>query len=216
MVVLTGGLVVVAAGQLGTYIVQARYMKRTLAVAQASADAAKAAVINLERPWIVIEPDGDPADIMDMGGGRGKDKQSFMIQYRVSNLGRSPAWFISEATDCVVVPLPCPPAQPYPATQAAAKFSRDPLAAGKRRKVGGEHVVLDAKQRAAMLRQEAALMAYGVVTYRDAFGNLHETGFCWLFHRPAVPFSESSPTLTGWNESPWIVLDGPETYMRHT
>jgi hypothetical protein len=48
---------------------------------------------------------------------------------------------------------------------------------------------------------------------RDVFGRRRETSFCWLFQRPSLYFTEEG---TGWNDSEWLILDGPPEYFRQT
>jgi hypothetical protein len=56
--------------------------------------------------------------------------------------------------------------------------------------------------------------AYGFVTYEDAFGEPHETRFCYIYR---VGYLRMIHTTTGKNVFPnEFRLGGPETYNRYT
>ena len=142
--------------------------------------------------------------------------------YKIANRGRSPLWIVTEGIDWFWTPLPVPTDKPYPPQSRPVRLPRDPLMPGEQREGFGENIVLTPDQRGTMLRQEAAVIVYGLVVYRDAFEKLHETGFCWIYQRFALPVGWDATTndwgeqLTGWEQSLWILMDGPEEYIRHT
>lgn len=73
---------------------QATLMKEQTTVAQEAANAAllnARAVINAERPWLLIEPS------LDLQGMPGVPARSFTVSFKAKNVGRSPAEIIYAA-----------------------------------------------------------------------------------------------------------------------
>lgn len=202
-------------------------MRFTVSAARRSADIAEQALIGVERPWLIFEPDGDPVEIIEEPAGGGiwlndviADPISMCIEFKAGNCGKSPAWVASEGLGWAYVTRPWPQERPYPEQRPPLRLGCVPVIPGKEIHAGGEVVTLTRDQREALLRDEAAIMVYGLVTYRDVFMRIHETGFCWVYGRPAMAKNWSKERgwedRTGWNDSEWIILDGPNSYARYT
>jgi hypothetical protein len=136
-----------------------------------------------------------------------------VVEYKLANVGRSPARLTAIGCEFTYSPLPCP--TNLPALELETE-RQDPLAPGKRRPQSAPHVaVVEDHERADMLAQEGAIRLRVVVVYEDVFGIRRETAFCWLFLRPSLRITEEGAG-TGWDDSEWILLDGPGDYFWQT
>jgi hypothetical protein len=235
MICLTSVLALAAIAQACIYYRQARPCG-ALDVSRMSADAATSgaaaterALHDLERPWLLVEPDGPPGVTLDpialvdrrLANFTPDDESVvFYFPLRVTNLGRSPAWIISEGIACEYLTSKDSDERPQPPQQPVMMFSRRPLAPNELRSSGEGSILLQPEKRVAMLSGGTRILVYGMIRYRDAFGSEHETGFCWLHRRwsETVRRTEAGKWegAATWDESRWELLEGPESYFRYT
>ncbi len=178
------------------------HLERLAEAASSNAAAAKAsadALINGERAWIVTRITWQPGAGRELVNTSGDGERSTWLNVilKFRNDGRTPAWITNQRVWCNLCDE-TPPAMPD--TSLPPSFSRlgpDPISIGRRVK---QSTNLQCKGvREPMGR---ALIIYGVVNYRDAFGE-HET-WCGYIVRGAA----DSPRLER--------LAGYEHYNRYT
>jgi hypothetical protein len=206
--------------------IQSYFMQQSTAASQRSAEAAERNITDLERPWLIVEPaDDDPQGIIsrpDEGGTSEDEPVALIAGFKIANKGRSPLWIVTEALGWFWTPMPIPTDRAYPPTWPPTQLPKGPLMPGEERDGFGENVVLTPEQRQSMMEGTAVLVLYGLVVYRDTFGKVHETGYAWHYFRPARPTEWNAETgewgdaMTGWDESMWVDVVGPEEYIRHT
>jgi hypothetical protein len=187
--------------QTGQMIVQAALMKEQTAVAKQAADAAllnAQAVINAERPWLLVAV---PRLVMSA-------QQSLHVSFKTTNVGRSPAEIIFSATEwrTYLTGQQLGEAEPFFSESAPLESQW----AHTEWKAPGEDfnppscAIDSASQpdRWKMLRDGIhVLVLMGFVRYRDAISfGIHESRFCY-----AVSLKLDS-----------IVMTGPQGYNRLT
>jgi hypothetical protein len=164
---LTAVIAAAAVAQVIVYVFQTNYIKRTLQETAKAADAATASaqfVINSERAWVLFEQlKGRPGD---------------MVAISFKNHGRTPAWFTEVRahfvfSDPEVKNIEWDKLQMFPYKQvivsgeSTAEF-RLPL--DMNRLVQPE------------IWPPGDSVVYGMIRYRDIFGQQRETTFCYAYH----------------------------------
>jgi hypothetical protein len=199
--------------------------------AQAGKDAADAALknatalMNAERAWILVTmlPTG-PRKKQDIGAsvkyvwedGReltdddivnGKELVPETIGFVAKNYGRTPGWVTSIWANARIIPvmngLPHPPL--YFIKGASINIEKcDALYAPEADRKS--RIFIPADDLIPVAERESFLYVYGIIHYRDVWGEKHETRFCFYWHVP----------VTGELNPPDFYQEGPEGYNGQT
>jgi hypothetical protein len=177
------------------------HLEQLAAAASSNAGAAKAsadALINGERAWVVTRiswQDGPKELTTTNSNGETRTFLSVSLKYR--NDGRTPAWITNQRIWCRLVE-DAPPAIPNTAIPPSySRLGPDPISVGRRWKLSTS---LECEGKRASMG--TAMVVYGVVSYRDIFGE-HET---WCGYQVCGP--PESPRLER--------LAGFENYNKYT
>jgi len=172
----TGALVLVGACQLIAMLVQAKWMRRTVGVAQDSADAANATVKTMQ----------DTAErelrayVLATTGQRHRDatrKDASSVKIVIKNFGATPAYELTNwmGVDIFRWPLPTDLGTPE---NTDRNRSMSILGPGDTSELGGPlNTLLTAEQEAQIRRGEYAMVLWGEIKYRDAFNIRRVTRF---------------------------------------
>jgi hypothetical protein len=213
LVVVAIGAAWVALKTLNQIAIQTAAARVAADAAKESANTAKKAITDLERPWIFAR----------LGQTEGWTNQwpasengiveaiSVMLNYSVQNYGRSPAFVIDSRVKLKVIPIPVPANPEYGEDPA---FNLIPLAQGvlQPNKIGP--IFITKEQHQALRKGEAFLMFFGYIKYRDTLGSEHISRWCatlsiqgmvWLGKdgNPITP-----PAIWDWK--------GPTAYTQYT
>jgi hypothetical protein len=178
------------------------HLEKLAEAASSNAIAAKAsadALINSERAWVVTRISWQPGAGKELTttSGDGKTSTWLNVTLKCRNDGRTPAWITNHRVWCKVFEE-APPAIPDAAIPPSySRMGPDPISVGRRWK---ESTSLQCEG----VRQQSgtAMVLYGVVSYRDVFGE-HET---WCGY--VVRGSPESPRLER--------LAGYDSYNKYT
>jgi len=177
-------------GQLDQMVVQNQKFDESLVVTEKAAKAAQDSadsLKNAERPWLLIVPEESfqltPRDRLD---------------WRIENIGRTTAQILLCSVRCrcvgsLTVETP-KELEPTPNYRSDIQMFSTPVAPNQRIKVwsyieGAEaytNRIFD-KDVTGIKDRKFDLVAYGRAIYLDAFGNSHESRFCYYY---ALPFEE--------------------------
>jgi hypothetical protein len=195
LVICTGLLVIVGIGQLFLFFWQLRLIRKSLDVAELTANAAKQsseAMVAVELPIFVYEK-------IDM------QNRPFKFSIAFGNHGRTPAIITGH---CLVFTTEAalPPVPRYP-LGSLVKVDRPSVV-----EKGDEYLIerpwsLSPEESERVFRRESILRVYGYIEYRDFLKIERRDGFCLGFD--PVPDS-SYPTMTP-SHGRWV-QEGPATY----
>jgi hypothetical protein len=166
IVYLTGALVFVGVCQIIAMLVQARWMRKTVAVAKESADAATATVKTMQE----TAERQLRAYVLPMEGRRFQDKTypgQFSVQVIIENTGQTPAFDCTSCLGVGVFDFPKP--DNLPEVTAEMGKSRFFLAPGGKTELGGLLRHLAPEEILAIQDQTRGIYATGAITYTDAF-----------------------------------------------
>jgi hypothetical protein len=174
--------------QIFIYLKQSRLMGGSLRATEKAADAAllnAQAVMNAERAWMVVKGvDGRPLNTNSETG-----LQTALLSIAFENRGRSPAFLLEYAWKLDSLPvgesLPAvpPPTSAYyvsGSTEDPDGFPLAPDAPYTMRNLGGGVVIPEPQ---LVAKGEVIMWLHGWVKYRDVFGRIQETWFCYRWHR---------------------------------
>lgn len=172
----TVGAALVALGQLVMFLIQLRLMRRNAEdasvaanAARDSADVAKTALTELERPWLVIE---SYRVVLRSGQIDADHPNNWYISFIIKNLGRAPA--LIESCGVHIKDIDALPAAPdY--TALSPLNCKASMAAGESTETGQVGPAAEAARRED--GSVARLVVYGRLTYRQLRGMTHQTGF---------------------------------------
>jgi len=190
-----------------------------------SATGAERTFREIERPILIIEPDGEP-ETLTRGETVGVPHDNFKpvrirINLKATNIGRSPLWVVSEgirwqwlpfAPGAIAGPYPFQgnptilPARPIASEQLCAALSLPPF-------------ILDAGECRTILEDRASLLVYGMVTYRDGGERRYDAPFCYEYRRVGTIEGISTArgnVITGvsdWDDARWFIRDGLRSYF---
>jgi hypothetical protein len=160
----------------------------------------------LERPWIIPEPRGE------FGGFESESwLEEFLsqrtdtaevLEYALTNYGKSPAWIVGKNVRLAIIPNPLPP---HPVDLHPIAISPVPVAPNKSL-VDRARAQVTPEIRARLLVGDFSLVFYGYVRYRDIFGKTHPADFCLVW--------EKSKEWVPGRERAWLVHGGPPGWSR--
>lgn len=154
----------------------------------------------LERPWLVASI-GPPRPAPGEAGAT--DAATIEFPYRVTNYGKTPTWITARRVTVarVVDRESFPPVKGYDLNP-----TETPLAPGKKWSGYCLHE-LTSEDRRALMAGDFELLLYGVVDYRDIFGDTHPCGFAWL-----ISWRSLGMKADEWRDGYWHFIRGPHQY----
>jgi hypothetical protein len=205
-------LVVVSALQLVTFVAQAGIVFSTLRATKKSADAAAmsaTALIDIERPWVVISKLHDPGLQVPPG-----NTAPLTFRIELTNQGRTFAKITGVWARFRTVPsilnIPDPREDREMAAEDCPEYGSVLAPDGTALTVSR---VLDESRLTPELvadirARRRVWCLYGLVKYVDATQRLHELQFCYVYSIPDN--ADPAPIQEGW------IRGGPRGYNRHT
>jgi hypothetical protein len=173
--------------QLLVFGYQAVQLQRTVKAAKESADA----LINIERPWLLVTSIGTKSDFMDDG------RHVTFAYFVIKNYGNSPAWIMEMGGTFDTIPsLSALPTNPiYKHTENEANRG---IVLGKPKTEDDQQSFRFPHNRLSLQVlprvKEEIWCVYGFVTYKDIFGKTHETRFCSVLDQwPHFKFVDVGP-----------------------
>ena len=139
---------------------------RTATASETSAETAKLALKTGQRPWVCLT---------NITPNVGNLVSQYVLQYSVKNLGPTPAfdltfeWYIITAVDSCPAELQRAP-QAQPASNLVLGPNQTIQPSGR--------AELSLEQINSILERRLYLVTYGIVSYKDAFQEMHETRWC--------------------------------------
>jgi hypothetical protein len=182
--------------------------RRYVAVAIVSARAAKAsteALINIERPWIMVKQIYPPPLIAD---------QKIRFEFDIENRGRTPAKVIGVWAKLDAVKNITDLAIPPDYTTSADQPEEDVppfgwmLSVHETRHLCTPYMGFSALGIKEVQQVNLIWIFYGLVKYIDAAERLHESQFSYIYYVPSG--EEPIPLEEGWRQG------GPKEYNRYT
>jgi hypothetical protein len=179
-------------------------IQRQSAIAKIAADATKetaeataksvAMVYGIERPWVLGFVDQELHERVTVG------TRSYTHRCSIKNVGKTPAWILSwtsKRKDVAIDILP-----PEPDYGDTSNFTPQVLPPNE-----SLHSSIDwlPERFDEAHRDERFLYVFGFVSYRDLFGETHETRFCWRYY---PPFRD--------NKAQGFHVGGPPEYNKQT
>ena len=172
-----------------------------------SAAAALAHQISQERPWLTMKGDGRPFFTLGPGRAEGAEDGWAIVPWSILNVGKDAAWLYR----CTVKVLPVddrnPPESP-PAFTEDPPFGKMPIPPGAAHSARASADIQRKDWKAIGLGLNA-LMAYGIIRYRDNSDGDHFTRFCFIWRRL---MSDPDPNREVWHYTPV----GPPAYVEYT
>lgn len=193
------GLRTAAEAQERTMQQQAKAMTAVAEAAQKSADIARRALTELERPLLVVEVP-EPGITVDASG---KIEFAGLPKWEATNYGRSPAILVDRITNWKVE---LGGTLPYPVDPTIAKASPFPqgILVDHRRPFSEIHNYMIYLTGFHQLLQPNALLTmriyfHGFVRYSDLFGGIYVNGFCLMFDHLGIRYVRMGPDTHNYN-----------------
>lgn len=194
------------------------------AIAKESADAAKTsaeAFMTRERGWVLIEKTDAPS-VEDSSRLPGSGLQIPYFAYHLSVYGNTPCKILNAGMRFHLAPVKEQESPPEPELPEEPDYSGGVNVTGKCADIPDRGLVLPpgkgfemrmVLESGALSREDLSMVldyrkflcAYGFATYRDAFGQQHDTRFCYIL-RYSARYTDPSRFRTG----------GPPAYNRET
>jgi hypothetical protein len=168
-----------------------------------SAAAALAHQISQERPWLTMKGDGTPRFYWHPAEDEARTAIIF-VPWSMTNVGKDAAWLYQRTVKIIRIDdLTGPPDEP-PAFEEERPFGDMPIPPGAAHAETAA-VHLDARVAKDIGPGLNALMAYGIIRYRDTANVGHFTRFCFIWRMV-------NPRENQWHYSPV----GPPAYVEYT
>jgi len=174
LVAFTGFLVLIGACQIGAMLRQEKWMRKTVEVAKASADAANATVKIM----------GDTAEkqlrayVYPVSAERYRDETgAYVIRLKIKNAGQTPAYdcsrYMIEAISDGFPQLP----ENFDKIPIPTHIPKSPIPPGETIEFFVNATELTPSKEGQIMVGRAAIYLFGKITYRDAFGNSQLSNF---------------------------------------